>query len=149
MANTWQHLSNQATTCHAEDVAIHAKWQIDGNVFCFNIYIYRLDCQQQPSRQARWIGMFKVNLSSVHYKECRLLMQELTVQETSLSCVGALVEELKLLSHLFFSCILTSCPKSCNRAASCLALRDKLYVSCKIWMESLHSQHSCAQLLIY
>ena len=40
MANTWQHLSNQATTCHAEDVAIHAKWQIDGNVFCFNISIY-------------------------------------------------------------------------------------------------------------
>ena len=25
--------------CHVEDVAIHAKWQIDGNVFCFNIYI--------------------------------------------------------------------------------------------------------------
>ena len=39
MANTWQHLSNKATTCHAEDIAIHAKWQIDGNVFCFNIYI--------------------------------------------------------------------------------------------------------------
>ena len=26
--------------CHAEDVVIYTKWQIDGNLFCFNIYIY-------------------------------------------------------------------------------------------------------------
>ncbi len=35
----WKYMSNSITTCHVEDVAIHAKWQTFDNVFYFNLYV--------------------------------------------------------------------------------------------------------------